>query len=87
MSDFETVAGEKPQPPPSEGTADRNAHRDLLDEEFKVKTGGASPTTAPPTQMTPKKKTSYASRMRLKAPADSDSDSHGKIAATWSDDQ
>ncbi|EEY70272.1 uncharacterized protein PITG_19417 [Phytophthora infestans T30-4] len=69
---------EKPQPPPhasSGGTSDRNANRDLPDEKPKVKTEGTSSTTAPPTQKTPKNKNSYASRKKLKAPADSDPDS------------
>ncbi|KAI9980013.1 hypothetical protein PInf_026917 [Phytophthora infestans] len=77
---------QKPQPPPhasSGGTSDRNANRDLPDEKPKVKTEGTSSTTAPPTQKTPKNKNSYASRKKLKAPADSDPDSLGEIAATW----
>ncbi|ETL24223.1 hypothetical protein L916_21764, partial [Phytophthora nicotianae] len=80
----------KPQPPPyasSGGTADHDANRDPPREEPKVKTEETSPTTAPLTQKSLNKKKPKALRKKLKAPADSDSDSRDEIAATWPDDQ
>ncbi|KAI9989071.1 hypothetical protein PInf_022798 [Phytophthora infestans] len=67
------------------GTADRDANRDFPDEEPKVKPEGTSSTTALPAQKTSKKKTSNASWKKFKAPAHSDSDSSGEIAAIWAD--
>ncbi|ETL25497.1 hypothetical protein L916_20655, partial [Phytophthora nicotianae] len=86
----EDLLEEKPQPPPyasSGGTADHDVNRGPPGEERKVKTEGTSPTTAPLSQKSLKKKKPKASRKELKAPADSDSDSRDEIAATWSDDQ
>ncbi|ETN23380.1 hypothetical protein PPTG_21010 [Phytophthora nicotianae INRA-310] len=86
----EDLLEEKPEPPPyafSEGTADHDVNRDPPGEEPKVKTEGTPPTTAPLTQKSLRKKKPKASRKKLKAPADSNSDSRDEIVVTWSDDQ
>ncbi|ETP05184.1 hypothetical protein F441_18166, partial [Phytophthora nicotianae CJ01A1] len=86
----EVLLEEKPQLPPyasSGGTADHDVNRDPPSEEPKVKTEGTPPTNAPLMQKSLRKKKTKASRKKLKAPADSGSDSRDEIAVTWSDDQ